>query len=215
MRFVLRDHRSVVEDCVFVPNTTTLITGGGDQQLIVWNAETGQGTQHISQPRSIVHLAVTPDGKYLASAEQRGRVLLWDTGKMSDPIELASSIESLASLTFSPNGQRLVAAQKDGNVFIWDAVQSHRTKRVIDAKTEVKEVTFLCVADSLAILYLDGVLQLWDLAHEKAVRHVSSPPTRMATALSLVRATDRFLHWGEETEALISVLQRICNKLLQ
>jgi WD40 repeat protein len=176
MRAVLRDHRSVVEDFVFVPNTAALITAGEDQQLIVWNTETGQGMRYISLAKPLGKLAVGRDGKYLASAERRGRVLLWDTGKMSDPIELAASLEPLASLTFSPNGQRLVAAQHDGNVVIWDAIQSDRTERVIDTKTEIDEVAFVGSGNLLAVLYLDGVLQLWDLAHDKPVRHISSPP---------------------------------------
>src|SRR5207249_3068403 len=67
-------------------------------------------------------LAQSPDGLWLASGDNYGRVRVWDLVRnrekiLQGPHPHASRIEALAAL---PNGSRLVSLDRDGSTLLWD-----------------------------------------------------------------------------------------------
>src|SRR5262249_35077002 len=90
---------------------------------------------------SFTSLALSPDGRYLATDMSSGRagdaprgfggfedlllrrVVLWDGGTGEEAVTWK---ESGAALTFSPDGSCLAAVQGSGTIVIWDAATGER-----------------------------------------------------------------------------------------
>ena len=65
----------------FTPDGRTLVTGGDDGEVIVWDVEQGTAGETLSGHASgISSLQITRDGKTLYTASVDGTVFVWDLG---------------------------------------------------------------------------------------------------------------------------------------
>jgi WD40 repeat protein len=122
-------HQGWVRDLAAVPNAGQLVSVGDDMLVKVWDAATGRLVRtlegHARQTpqghvTALYAVAVSPDGKYLASGDRTGAVRVWeaDTGKLAqdfevpvlytyDPRQRQRSIGGLRALAFAPDGNHL------------------------------------------------------------------------------------------------------------
>jgi WD40 repeat protein len=106
------EHRYPVRCVVFSADGKTLVTGGGFNdragEIRLWDVATGTERVCLKRlPTVVAALALTPDGRTLASGSPGGAVSLWDvsTGRQRQRIDIPSAITP--SLTLSPDGQTL------------------------------------------------------------------------------------------------------------
>jgi hypothetical protein len=66
-----------------------------------------------------VKVAVSPDGKLIATGHDDGQIILWDELTFFS-IKLESHTKTITALVFSPDGNQLVSASEDGFVTVWD-----------------------------------------------------------------------------------------------
>jgi len=84
-------------------------------------------------PPSLTMDALTPNGRWLASAGSDMNIYVWDlqaSPSMTIPFTLTGFTGPISGLAFSPDGSRLVASSQDGSLRLWD----------MQAKTPFSEV---------------------------------------------------------------------------
>ena len=122
-------HAGWVRDLIAMPDGARLISCGDDMLVKVWDTDTGKLLQTLEghalrTPQSHVNalyvVALSPDGKYLASADRIGDVRIWElaSGKQVqsfqvpilytyDPRQRKRSIGGIRGLAFSRDGNEL------------------------------------------------------------------------------------------------------------
>src|SRR5207237_901473 len=104
------------------------------------------GSSRLRHPARIESLALSPDGKTLASADYAGRVRLWDTGNGRLRLDLPPGTGS--AVVFAPNGQVVATANNLGRrntpVSLWDVASGKRVR------------TFLALSGSCVAFAPDG-----------------------------------------------------------
>ncbi|CUA70039.1 putative WD repeat-containing protein all2124 [Nostoc sp, PCC 7120] [Rhizoctonia solani] len=95
-----------------------------DAQTVVWDVHTGEIVLgplegHTGEIQSI---AFSPDGSYIISGCNDGRVCEWNARRSNSVLHSTSMrLNEILSVKFSPDGTRFVSGSKDGIVCVWDA----------------------------------------------------------------------------------------------
>ena len=122
-------HQARVAAVAITPDGKLTASSGEDIRL--WETATGKPVRRLAAPA--VALAISPDGKTLASAG--GRTLrLWDleTGK---EIHKAQGPRLLRAVAFSPDGKLLASGDEQATIRLWDPSTLKPIRQLADMKS--------------------------------------------------------------------------------
>jgi serine/threonine protein kinase/WD40 repeat protein len=110
---------------------------------------------------TIVDMAWSPDGKYLACAESNRTVRLWDPASGLHHGPFAGAMDRILGVAWSPDGKRLAAYESSG-VTIWDPEAPGKPLRRIDS-TGRGPMSWSPDGTTIALGAADSVAEFWDV----------------------------------------------------
>ena len=139
-------------------------------------------------------VALSPDGKRLASASDDQTVKVWDATSGQELLTLKGHTNRVIAVAFSPDGKRLASASGDGTVKVWDTMTGQETLWFKGHTNGVNAVAFSPDGKRLASASEDQMVKVWDASsgqemltlkgHEEDVYCVAFSPDgkRLASA---------------------------------
>lgn len=158
-------------------------SAGADQKIILWTMPDGKIDKTLA-PGSVVRaMAMSPDGKVLASAGDDPNVQLWDPVNGKAGLKLSGHTDWVLCLAFSPDGKLLASGGYDGTVRLWEADTG---KKLFDIPAKppappntppgpantVLAITFSPDGKQLAVGGTDAQIHLFSSADGKIVRSI-------------------------------------------
>jgi WD40 repeat protein len=136
--------------------------------LGIWDAGTGQETatlpddpEHIEHTGAISSLAISPDGRLLATASMDRSLRLWDLTARQAVADFQGHLAEVWATAFSADGQTLISGAKDGSVKLWPV---HRPKKKDDVMPElVQPLAFNRTGSHLAALNREGAVAILNM----------------------------------------------------
>jgi WD40 repeat protein len=112
---------SEIWSLVYSPLEATWLVGTNAGAIERFERRVSQLTPWGMSGTGIRALALSPDGRTLASANNDGEIELWQVASTSRIGVLDRVDQATHSLAFSPDGQYLAAALHDGSIRVWNA----------------------------------------------------------------------------------------------
>ncbi len=152
----LKGHREAVSSLVFTPDGKTLVSGSDEIKL--WELSTAKERAMMRTASPVLCLSLTPDGKLLASADERGALQLWDMATAKERVALKGhpgifSRYAISSLVFTRDGKTLISGGYDGSVKFWDLADATEAKAFSPKKGAITSLALTADGKRLAIAF--------------------------------------------------------------
>ena len=124
MLFSVPGDTAQIHTLAFLPDSRTFISSD-DGQTLLWDVATGTSRPIIKENEGRTRtLALSPDGKYLATGDSDGNVQLWDITTEAQQHASSQVFEGhkhhVSVLAFSPDGKTLLTTSQPGDIRAWD-----------------------------------------------------------------------------------------------
>ncbi len=168
------------------PDDATLAAATWGSPVQLWDPVSGQLVGELpGHEGSITRLAWSPDGTFLASADnaEASTVRLWDVAAGTETAVLGGHDGEIANLTWSPDGSRLISSGlNDTTARVWGV---DGTEQLVLTAHEYGVYDAAWSPDGATILTTggDGQMRLWDAA---AGRQIRTLPGTMSAAIRLI-----------------------------
>jgi len=140
-------HQSSVA-AVALARDSKLVASGADG-VRLWSSETGKLIRKI--PGSVTCLALSPDGKILASGGHDRNVSLWNTETGELARKLPGHKNNLCGLVFSNDGALLASGDVQSTIYVWDVKEGKRVQE-IDNKSATENLSLVFSLDNKTLL---------------------------------------------------------------
>jgi WD40 repeat protein len=119
---------------------------------------------------SVFSLAISPDGEFVASGMESGKIHIWQTRTLELLRTLEGHTYTVQSVAFSPNGEVLASGSKDATVRLWRASDG-TLLHVLEGHTdEVSRVIFSPGGEIVASGSNDGLVNIWRITDGNLLR---------------------------------------------
>jgi WD40 repeat protein len=159
-------HSGPVTALAVTADGNTLVTGGADSAVLVWQLDTpAEPPERLAAPGPVLALALSPDGRRLVTVGEAGdSARLWDLDDpASQPRALGGHSATITGLAMSADGQFVATASRDGTVQVWPT-DGTASAVVFSARGRVSPLLAVALsADGGQVLAggEDGVTRLW------------------------------------------------------
>jgi WD40 repeat protein/serine/threonine protein kinase len=170
-----------------IPGALLTLAGGGDPEKAPAELVAVLGEQ-----ADVCSVAISPDGRFVASGGNDWKVRLWNLGGWEPGITtppcrlLKGHAHSVWSVVFSPDGRLLASGSLDGTIMLWDVHTGKNTLTLAGHSRWHSLLAFSPDGRTIAAGGDDGTINRWDLAtgqrreplrfHRGIVRAVACSP---------------------------------------
>ncbi len=170
----------VVTDVGFSPDGHSIIAAGLVGNLLI-DIDTGMLIQNFpaSWPVSI---AISPDGKYVATGGLDGVIMLWDAGTGKMVRQLTGQYAIISNIIFSPDGRYLLTSSDDHTVRLWDVAVGEVRREIVSAVGITNAVAFTPDSRFFVTGGDDQKARLWDTDYRAFVSYACRNMNRDFTA---------------------------------
>jgi WD40 repeat protein len=142
-----------------------------EARVRAYDAETGQERFPSRGPGQVHSVAISPDGRTLASGYNDGTVRLWDLaawrpGEPAPPVRVLEEhhTNEVWSVCFSPDGKLLASGgAADGFIFLWDVASGSKVRELTGHSPDHAYLTFSPDGRTVVAGGTKGTVNRWDV----------------------------------------------------
>jgi WD40 repeat protein/mono/diheme cytochrome c family protein len=153
----------------FSPDGESVYAAGGEAGIVGevkrWKTSDGSLQQSFEGHLDAAYaLAVSPDGKWIATGAYDQKIRLWDTATGKEVALLKGHNGAVNGLSFRPDGKVLASASADRTVKLWSIPKGLRLDTLAQPTKEQTSVVFSADGKQLFAAGSDNRIRLWNIS---------------------------------------------------
>nr|XP_028574561.1 U3 small nucleolar RNA-interacting protein 2 [Podarcis muralis] len=175
---VLRGHQLPITCLVITPDDKYIFSAAKDCSIIKWDVESGKkvhvirrgkkGTKdsHVGHTAHILSMAISSDGKYLATGDRNKLILIWEAATCSHLYKFTGHRDAVSGLSFRKGTHQLYSASHDRSVKVWNVAENAYVETLFghqDMITGLDSLSRECCVTSGG---RDGTVRIWKIPEE-------------------------------------------------
>lgn len=153
----------------FYPTGSSIVIGTKKSRIVIWNYKSNQTTE-LKAEKDVLAVAVSPDGKYIASGGNDDKVTLWDSSGGTKIRTMTGHSNNVTSLLFSPGGKQIISASADRKIIVWETGSGTRKLNLNGHNNDIVSLGISKEGHRLVSSESErgkGLLIVWDLRSGK------------------------------------------------
>ena len=165
-------HTLTINKIIFLADNQTVVSGGEDFQVMIWDAPSGKWQRQIAADKKILDMALSTDRQSLALAlnDASFQVFNFETGEEIASIFNSKIIDPFTFIAFLPNGSNIITGSADGFVRIWSTTNNvpvWESTPTAPRQDPIKTFAIASSGSKFVIGYQSGLVETWDLNTKK------------------------------------------------
>ncbi|MFC1716582.1 TIR domain-containing protein [Candidatus Poribacteria bacterium] len=160
-------------------------------------------------------VAVSPDGKWVASGSDDKTVMIWDLETSECRATLEGHTGRAQSVAITPDGKRILSGSSDKTLGVWDAVTHNQLLTLKGHQSEIWSVVTLLNGKRVLSSSWDKTLRLWDVDSGQCLKVIDGDDDRVfcvAATKAGTRAVSgqdggKLRYWDLETGECLATLE--------
>ncbi|MEE1323966.1 MAG: PEGA domain-containing protein, partial [Bacteroidales bacterium] len=160
----LNGHSDLVYSVAYSPDGTKIISGSRDDNIKIWDANTGQCLKTLEGHAwsSVQSVAYSPDGTKIISGSADGYIKIWAANTGVCLQTLTGHSESVRSVAYSPDGTKIISGSPDKTIKIWNANTGQCLQTLMGHSKSVWSVAYSPDGTKIISGSADKTIKIWD-----------------------------------------------------
>ncbi|NWZ01725.1 U3IP2 protein, partial [Loxia curvirostra] len=177
---VLRGHHLPVTCLVISPDDRFIFSASKDGSLIKckWEVDSGKrlcvvpggkkGTEerHMGHASQVLCMAISSDGKYLATGDRNKLIMIWDAATCKRLHIFTGHRDAVSGLSFRKGTHQLYSASHDRCVKVWDVAENAYVETLFGHQDIITGLDSLSRECCVTAGGRDGTVRLWKIPEE-------------------------------------------------
>ncbi|XP_064931116.1 U3 small nucleolar RNA-interacting protein 2 [Columba livia] len=175
---VLRGHQLPITCLVISPDDRFIFSASKDGALIKWEVESGKrlcvvpggkkGTeeQHMGHASQVLCMAISSDGKYLATGDRNKLIMIWDTATCKRLHIFTGHRDAVSGLSFRKGTHQLYSGSHDRSVKVWNVAENAYMETLFGHQDIITGLDSLSRDCCVTAGGRDGSVRLWKIPEE-------------------------------------------------